>query len=551
MNDFAQNNANGQPPQPKLNCSSFLNSPGPFSSPGANFNYDNYRKASVSSTSSRLLTVGDVQQPLVQHQHATTIQHQYSVYKTPSVTPGSSMDRKTSRASNRSTVSASVVHLNTPPKFRVTDSNQSSTETQEYGEDPATVNASASERQKKLALSPPSLHISFDVAEPDHENNHLLHQNLMPLSVSTDNFRRQFSLHHHHQNHRGCCLAAIMINGHAGALNDRSRHKMSAPSTATQPAHDVVVESSGVGGKIRYTFASPTTSPILKRLYDIRRAKQQRSLEGQSDFADIGAHYMRLVGAFNPFKDYQALPEKYMEDFKTVTGILSAPEKTAAFRKSKTISQSTENDSIQVQICDPNSKLIYDKKAASRHPSEDVTNKSLLGAVLSTQLSASQSEWGGVGGSFNGAGGNPSRPPSVLSTSRQQQQVMASNNKNNNKDSNIQVNCRLRRRNELFEMRRRFCDYSFAVALLGIAMMILENEMTSSSGGYEYKMSAFSNILKSLIVLSTLCLLSLIVSFCPIPGAFYFTWTTVHADGKTVTHAQVPLDVLLSIPMFF
>ena len=36
----------------------------------------------------------------------------------------------------------------------------------------------------------------------------------------------------------------------------------------------------------------------------------------------------------------------------------------------------------------------------------------------------------------------------------------------------------------------------------------------------------------------------------PIPGAFYFTWSTIHADGVTVTSVQVPIDLLLSLPMF-
>lgn len=39
-------------------------------------------------------------------------------------------------------------------------------------------------------------------------------------------------------------------------------------------------------------------------------------------------------------------------------------------------------------------------------------------------------------------------------------------------------------------------------------------------------------------------------ALCPIPGQFFFTWRTVHADGHTVTTAEVPVDVLLSIPMF-
>ena len=41
-----------------------------------------------------------------------------------------------------------------------------------------------------------------------------------------------------------------------------------------------------------------------------------------------------------------------------------------------------------------------------------------------------------------------------------------------------------------------------------------------------------------------------VCSIHPIPGSFYFTWTAVHADGETVTTAQVPIDLILSLPMF-
>jgi len=33
-------------------------------------------------------------------------------------------------------------------------------------------------------------------------------------------------------------------------------------------------------------------------------------------------------------------------------------------------------------------------------------------------------------------------------------------------------------------------------------------------------------------------------------GAYYFTWRTVHADGETVTTPEVPVDLILSLPMF-
>ena len=36
----------------------------------------------------------------------------------------------------------------------------------------------------------------------------------------------------------------------------------------------------------------------------------------------------------------------------------------------------------------------------------------------------------------------------------------------------------------------------------------------------------------------------------PPVGAHYFVWRTVHADGETVTAPEVPVDLLLSLPMF-
>jgi potassium intermediate/small conductance calcium-activated channel subfamily N protein 3 len=42
----------------------------------------------------------------------------------------------------------------------------------------------------------------------------------------------------------------------------------------------------------------------------------------------------------------------------------------------------------------------------------------------------------------------------------------------------------------------------------------------------------------------------LVCAIHPIPGKFYFAWTTVHHDGITITTTDVPVDILLSIPMF-
>lgn len=42
----------------------------------------------------------------------------------------------------------------------------------------------------------------------------------------------------------------------------------------------------------------------------------------------------------------------------------------------------------------------------------------------------------------------------------------------------------------------------------------------------------------------------IVCSVCPLPGAWFFSWTTTHADGRTLTTSSVPVDAILSIPMF-
>lgn len=94
------------------------------------------------------------------------------------------------------------------------------------------------QKQKLMALAPPSLHISFDAAEPEHRR---AEHHLMPVSLSSDNFRGY-------------------------------RHSIAIP---------------------RHQSPSP-----LRR--DIQKQKQ-RLLEG-SDFAEISSEYLRINGFVQPFK---------------------------------------------------------------------------------------------------------------------------------------------------------------------------------------------------------------------------------------------------------
>ncbi|XP_017754815.1 PREDICTED: small conductance calcium-activated potassium channel protein isoform X2 [Eufriesea mexicana] len=150
------------------------------------------------------------------------------------------------------------------------------------------------------------------------------------------------------------------------------------------------------------------------------------------------------------------------------------------------------------------------------------------------------------------------------------------------------VGYRLGRRKALFEKRKRISDYALVMGMFGIIVMVIENEL--SSANVYTKASFYSTALKTLISVSTVILLGLIFAYhalevqlfmidncaddwriamtwqriaqisielliCaihPIPGEYYFLWTTKLANkGGNSGSKWVPYDVTLSLPMFF
>lgn len=155
-------------------------------------------------------------------------------------------------------------------------------------------------------------------------------------------------------------------------------------------------------------------------------------------------------------------------------------------------------------------------------------------------------------------------------------------------ENHYNLSHRLGRRKALFEKRKRISDYALIMGMFGILVMIGENEL--SSAGVYTKEDFWSTALKTLITVSTIILLGLIVAYhslevqlfmidncaddwriamtwqriaqigielliCavhPIPGRYYFLWTTKLSNhGGKIGSQWVPVDVTLSLPMFF
>lgn len=200
-------------------------------------------------------------------------------------------------------------------------------------------------------------------------------------------------------------------------------------------------------------------------------------------------------------------------------------------------------------------------------------------------------------GSFIGVDGvSSSEPVGVEESGAAEKQPLSGNQSENQNQNGLaagsyhrpNVGYRLGRRKALFEKRKRISDYALTFALIGILFMIVENELSAAL--YYEKSSVQSHAIKTVISVTTVLLLALIGAYhglevqlfmidncaddwriamtlkrmgqillelliCvihPIPYESYFTWTTrLNNHGGRLVSTQVPLDVVLSLPMFF
>lgn len=220
------------------------------------------------------------------------------------------------------------------------------------------------------------------------------------------------------------------------------------------------------------------------------------------------------------------------------------------------------------------------------------------GAQQAPQSRRPKCQNGHQGGPSNGtqlAGLSEGQPPAIEedddTAAQEQQQAGLSRLQRQQTSANYHrpnVGYRLGRRKALFEKRKRISDYALTFALIGILFMILENEFSAAL--YYDKSSVYSHAIKTIISVTTVLLLSLIGAYhalevqlfmidncaddwriamtlkrmgqillelviCiihPIPYELYFTWTTrLNNHGGRLVSTQVPLDVVLSLPMFF
>ncbi|KAK7108191.1 small conductance calcium-activated potassium channel protein-like [Littorina saxatilis] len=149
------------------------------------------------------------------------------------------------------------------------------------------------------------------------------------------------------------------------------------------------------------------------------------------------------------------------------------------------------------------------------------------------------------------------------------------------------VGSRLARRKELFFRRKRLCDASLLLALLGIALMMLETELAAHDIitrdqwiSVALKLTVTATTLGCLAVMLwyhvldvqlftinnsmedwrlaltprrvvTICVEFVVCAVHPIPGLYEISWLTMDSDNHlTASVVKIPLDVVLSLPMF-
>ncbi|XP_070183816.1 small conductance calcium-activated potassium channel protein-like [Littorina saxatilis] len=185
---------------------------------------------------------------------------------------------------------------------------------------------------------------------------------------------------------------------------------------------------------------------------------------------------------------------------------------------------------------------------------------------------------------------DPAIPLIGMPSTRQSQYLATNNNKHDNRHSSkhvAKVGSRLACRKDLFLQRKRLCEASLLLAVAGIALMMLENELVVHN--VIARSEADSIVLKLAVTATTVgCLATLmwyhvvdvrlfivnnsmadwrlavtpgrVASVCvelavcavhPIPGEYYVSWMTTDSDNHlTAQKVMVPLDVVLSLPMF-
>ncbi|PAV57497.1 hypothetical protein WR25_23624 [Diploscapter pachys] len=148
---------------------------------------------------------------------------------------------------------------------------------------------------------------------------------------------------------------------------------------------------------------------------------------------------------------------------------------------------------------------------------------------------------------------------------------------------------RFRMRKKLFIRRNKVCDISLLLAIAGLVFIIIDSELTalSSTTGID-KSSTISLFLRSMCVLTTVLLMGCLINYhaievkialidsgaddwrvalsmdrvikliielivcaiCPFPGSGMIKWPYINSETRLVKMIDVPVDVLLSVPMF-
>ncbi|KAK6755604.1 hypothetical protein RB195_014148 [Necator americanus] len=154
-------------------------------------------------------------------------------------------------------------------------------------------------------------------------------------------------------------------------------------------------------------------------------------------------------------------------------------------------------------------------------------------------------------------------------------------------DSTAKMRCRLRK--QLFVQRNKVCDLSLILGIAGLLFVIIDAELTAlSTTTHITKAHNVSLFLRSLAVLTTVCLMCCLINYhaievkialidsgaddwrvavsmdrviklsvelaicavCPFPGSGSIRWPFISPETRLVKMVDVPVDVLLSVPMF-
>ncbi|GAB6020279.1 hypothetical protein CHUAL_014113 [Chamberlinius hualienensis] len=332
-----------------------------------------------------------------------------------------------------------------------------------------------------------------------HVTGTLLHARA-PSGDSVRSFQ-QLQQHQQQQQQQHVSAAAASASSNAASSTTPLGFASSAARSVTALSYGHIIRQHSHPETYIYNPSSLSTNPYLHHHHyhhhhpALWRQWQQRD----NEIAEIAADSMRVNGAIRQFKQLRkpvstlSIPSGSIANIslmKSVGGGGGGGGSTGLNCHLTLMKDTSCDDSAAVA-------LVPSATATATSTQMNNLNSGGMGMMMGENMNGANNLTGssaGAGGAGSGGGGGTS------SSGEEDVRAKTNRRRRNHKPN---VGYRLGRRKALFEKRKRISDYALVMAVFGIVLMVMENEL--SSAGVYTKVNVFNNSRYFFVSRSVLC----------------------------------------------